>query len=219
MTHPTREDWMSYLYDELPANARSSLRTHLDSCAECRAQVQTWQSASRSLDEFTLPRRRKVLPRTSITKWAIAAAFVAFAALGVTRLAALNSEMKQLRVELQASLKRDVESAVRLQLAEKMQGDFDKALNRISEQAAKSANAEARTLIATVAQRIEAQRLVDQQTTLAALQKLSARHTEDYAALRKELETVAVLTEAGLQRAQSQIATLAYSPLPDGNNK
>jgi hypothetical protein len=105
--------------------------------------------------------------------------------------------VKQLRADLRRASQRDFDGA---------------ALARASADAAKSAGAEAQALITTWAERMEAQRLADQQATLAALQKLNARHTEDFASMRKELETVAVFTEAGLQRTQSQLANLAYSP-------
>ncbi len=219
MTHPTREDWMSYLYDELPAERRSTLRMHLDSCTDCRAQMQAWERAAHSLNDFALPPRRKGARGSTIARWAIAAALVAFAAIGAMRVAALNREVKQLRADMQGSFKLDVESPVRVQLAGKMQRDFDAALNQLTDQMSKGANTEAQSLMANWARRFEAQRLADQQTTLTALQKLSTRHTEDYATLRKELETVALFTEASLQRAQNQIATLAYSPVTETNNK
>jgi hypothetical protein len=217
MTHPTREDWMSYLYDELSPAARSTMSAHLESCAACREQVQTWQSASRSLDTFQLPGRRTPWRSPALLRWAMAAVFVGLATLGIMRVTLLQGEVQRMRADLQGSLKREVEASIRLELAGKMREDLEGALVELSERAAKSANAEAQNLIGSLAQRLETQRISEQQATLAVLQKLSARHTQDYAALRKELETVAVLTEAGLQRAQNQIATLSYSPVTDSN--
>jgi anti-sigma factor RsiW len=208
---------MSYLYDELPAESRSAMSAHLDSCSECREQMQTWRSASRSLDRFHLPARRKVLRNPVLVRWAMAAALIGFAALGVMRMAVLQGEVNQLRADLQGGIRREIEASLRLELAGKMREDLNGALADWSDRAAKSANTEAQNLIGALAQRLETERLSEQQATLAVLQKLNARHTQDYGALRKELETVAVLTEAGLQRAQNQIATLAYSPVADSN--
>ena len=72
--------------------------------------------------------------------------------------------------------------------------------------------AEAQAVVATFAEQWEQKRLGDQQALLSALQKMNARHTQDYAALRKELETVAVFSEAGWQSAQNQISSLAMTP-------
>lgn len=218
MTHPTREEWMSYLYDELAPEMRAGLQTHLDSCGECRAQMNTWQQATQQMSEWKLPRRRKSSSGTALTRWAIAAALVGFAIVGGVRVKALNDDVQQLRAEMKGS-RTEVEAAVRQQLAEQMQRELNSALAQVTEQATKASSAEAQSLMAAVAQKLEEKRLADQQTTLAALQKMSAQHVADYTSFRKELETVAVFTEAGLQSAQNQIATLAESPTSFSENK
>ena len=217
MTHPTPEDWMSYVYDELAPESRSTLQAHLDMCPACREQVEIWQRASRSLNQYRLPRRRQPLRPAGIIRWAAAAAFVALAAVGAMRVMALQREVTQLQSAMQGSVQREAEAFVRLELASKMRAELTSDLDDLSAQAIRTANAEAQAMITAVSQRLEAQRVTDQQTTLAVLQKLSAQQAGDYAALRKELETVAVLTEAGFQRAQNQIATLAHSPINDSN--
>jgi hypothetical protein len=207
MKHPTREEWMSFLYDELPTEARAELQTHLGECGECRTQMNAWQGAARQMSEWRLPPRRKMASTQTFARWAIAAAIVGLGVIGGARLISLNNEVKQLRTEM------------RQQLMAELRRDFDSALADATEQAAKSATAEAEAVISAVAQKWEEKRLTDQQATWAALQQLSAQRVADYAAMRKELETVAVFTEAGLQRAQNQIATLAYSPTSFSDNK
>ena len=110
-------------------------------------------------------------------------------------------------------MRQQMEGSIREELATRMRADLDAALADLRGHASREASAEAQALVSAFAQRLDAERVATQQATLAALQKLGARHTQDYAALRKELETVAVLTEAGFQRAQNQIATLAYEPV------
>jgi hypothetical protein len=51
------------------------------------------------------------------------------------------------------------------------------------------------------------------------LQKLNTQRITDYAKLRKELETVAVFSEAGWQHAENQISSLAYAPAHFSNDK
>jgi anti-sigma factor RsiW len=203
MTHPTREEWMSYLYDELPAKRHASLQTHLQSCAECRAQVAVWQSAARELSGWKIPRRRKT-PRTAVlTRWAMAAAIVALAVVGGERIFTLSNEVKNLRAEVQRGAKRNI----------------DAAMAEAVERATRSANVEVQALIAAVVQQWEQKRLADQQATIGALQKISTRYAQDYAALRKELETVAVFSEAGWQRTQNQISSLVATPASFSNDQ
>jgi hypothetical protein len=194
MTHPKREDWMSFLYDELPAGERSTLKAHLDSCAECRAQMSVWQGAGEEMSAWKLPVRVHKQRTPAFAGWAAAAAIVLLAVFGVWRLNALGHEVKALRAELLEAKQPAAASST------------------ASDEIAREAAAKTQTLIATLAQEWEQKRLGDQQALLTALQKLSARHAQDYAELRKELETVAVFSEAGWQSAQNQISSLAMTP-------
>ena len=92
-------------------------------------------------------------------------------------------------------------------------------LAQVTEQASKSASVEAQTWIAAVAQKLEEKQINERQTLLAALQNLNAQRITDYAKLRKELETLALVSEAGWQRAESQISSLAYLPASFSNEK
>jgi len=194
---------MSYLYDEMPANNRAGMKSHLEACASCRAQMTTWQGATHELDNWRLPSHRRGRKGVTWVRWAAAAAIIGLTVLGAACITTLSNEVKQLRTEVQRS----------------SQLDFNAALAQVTEQASKSASADAQALIAAVAQRLEEKRLTDQQATLATLQKLNAQHTEDFASMRKELETVAVFTEAGWQRTQNQLADIAYSPASVSNNQ
>lgn len=193
---------MSYLYDESPSATRKELQAHLDSCAACQEQVATWRKATHQLNEWPSPRVRRgtTFP---IVRWAAAAAIVGLAIAGGARVNSLNQEVRQLRSEMR----------------DEMQRELNVALAQVSEQASKSATVEAQELIAAIAQKLEEKRLNDRQTTLTALQNLNAQRIADYAKLRKELETVAVFSEAGLQRAENQISSLAYSPANFSDDK
>jgi hypothetical protein len=187
---------MSYLYDELAAKERAAMDAHLQSCVECRSALATWQSATRELNEWKLSPCRKASRPAAVLPWAIAAAFVALAAVGGMRMIALDKQVKELRAEVQRSAGQDMHAA----------------LAQVSEQATKAANAEAQSLIAAVVQEWEQKRLADQQAVWSALQRVSARNAQDYVSLRKELETVAVFSEAGLENAQHEISRLAVTP-------
>jgi len=203
MKHPTKEEWMSYLYDESPAESRESLRAHLKDCAACRAQIEIWQGATRQMNEWQLPRLRKVSRSRAFARWAAAAAIATLAVIGATNILAMKREVKQLRADVQTQVQRELNAA----------------FVQVMEQASKSASAEAQTLIAAVVEKLEEKRLSDQQAILTALQKLNAQRITDYAKLRKELETVALFSEVGLQHAENQISSLAYSPANFSNQK
>jgi len=58
-------------------------------------------------------------------------------------------------------------------------------------------------------QEFEAKRLEDNRAMLAELAKLDSRRLADYLSLKSELDTVAVLTDAGLRSTEQQLAQLA----------
>ena len=61
---------------------------------------------------------------------------------------------------------------------------------------------------------LKKQQATEIRSLMAALQRVDQRRAEDYASLRKALETVAVLTEAGLEQTQEQLVRLATYTQP-----
>src|SRR6476646_11893780 len=59
MNNPRREEWMSYLYDELDTTTRAGLAEHCRTCADCRASVEHWRAARSELDAWRLAPRAK----------------------------------------------------------------------------------------------------------------------------------------------------------------
>ena len=185
VTHPSREEWMGFLYGESPR--RAELDAHLKGCAVCQRDVARWRSAMTALDidKIVVPKRRRALP---IWKWAAAAAFI-IAALGIGfgfgRTAATNSLRAELAQEKQA-------------LANAVANEMQRAL-------------------ATYAEVAEARRIEDQQTVLSAMQTLDAARRADILGLRKDLETVAVMTDDSLRKTEQQLIQLAASSQAAGN--
>lgn len=181
MKHPNREDWMSYLYDELESEPRHALECHLAECAPCRASLAEWRSTKRQLDAYSVAPAQT--PQFRQQRWtrpalaAAAAAVVLFAGFALGRSSGVS------RAELEA-FKRDTEAKA----------------------------------IATG--RTEAQQQMQQFAAGMGkrLDELQAQQTRDYTSLRKELETVAVLTEAGFRQTENRIVALAdtsSAPTPD----
>jgi anti-sigma factor RsiW len=104
MKHPTSEQWMDYIYGELPKPQRADLAAHLKSCPSCAAQVARWGAVHERLDDWTLPEPTKRSWRMpAVVRWAMAAAFM-IAALGIGFGAGRASSTKSLRQEMQVAL-------------------------------------------------------------------------------------------------------------------
>jgi len=175
MKHPSREEMMSYLYDELESEPRRALACHFEECAPCRAHLAEWRSTTRQLDAYAVAPVQS--PQWKQQRWARPAFAAAAAAVVLFAGFALGRSSGVSRAELE-SAKQDVEA---------------KAL---------------------AAGRTEAQRQLQQFASDVGkrLDTLQAQQSSDYASLRKELETVAVLTEAGFRQTENRFVALADLP-------
>ncbi len=189
MKHPSREEWMEWIYEETPRTEQARLAVHLKDCAECLSHVAQWQGAMRTLDHWKMePVRSRTGTTQRIIKWGIAAALILTAGFGAGRLVSPASADP---MALRASLKKEILAELQQQ-QEKQLADFKAAAD----------------------QRREA----DNKVIFTAIAKVEADRVADYAALHKDLETVAVLTERGFNQAQEQLVTLANYTQPGGNS-
>jgi anti-sigma factor RsiW len=184
MTHPRPEEWMSYLYGELPREEKTRLKAHLNGCAGCRIDVKRWQGAMKSLDQWqiTAPRRAPARTWEPVLKWGMAAALalgIGFSAGRYFLPASANA----------AALRASLKSEIRAELI----ADLKQQQARLEE----------------YKKNTEEARQDDNRQILAAINKVAADHQAELASFRKDLETVAVRTEYNLRLAQQQIVTLA----------
>jgi hypothetical protein len=178
MNHPKSEDWMSYLYDELPPDRRRELDRHAADCPECHAQLEVWRGTAGELDRWVLPVRHAGVARTwRYARWAAAAALMI--GLGFA-LARLTSPPATALGTVEDRLRAEFEQLARTQAAQ---------------------HAEHREAMVQLLGRLEAQRLAD------------------YARLRRDMETVAVLAEDELASTRQQLVRLASHTEPAGAAK
>ena len=109
--HPSNEEWMSFVYGELPVARHVELKAHAASCAECGHKVQGWRATMTTLDKSVLP-KRKPAPTANVqwAQWAVAAAIVLFIGFLAGRftntssaeVASLKNSLAQLSTQLEA---------------------------------------------------------------------------------------------------------------------
>jgi len=176
--------------------------------------VAQWQATMKNLDAWKLPvaSALSVGERSGIfqpaLKWAAAAAIVLGIGFGVGRISSLASgDMETARASLQSEFDRKIETA-RVELAGHFQRQQADALQQVVAASA-SGKAEMERLLTELARSAEETRVVDSESMAAALQRLDDKWTALHAGLRKELETVAVLTEDGFNDTQHKLYQLA----------
>jgi hypothetical protein len=187
MKHPPAEQWMTWLYGESTPAEKTHLDTHLRSCLECQAKVKVWRASAAALDGWSLQGKRPTRLARPALKWAAAAAVLLALGIGLGRLSSpAAAQIDAARAALRQELARQIETA----------------------------RADTRLELDEIAAAYEDKRAEENQAVSAALQKLDARWAAKYTSLRRELETVAVLTEDSLEDTQAQLVQLASFTQP-----
>jgi hypothetical protein len=187
MKHPEREEWVPFIFGEADAGRKRQLESHLDDCAECRDEIQSWQRSLGRLDSWKLPavakrRRTNFLP---LVKWAAAAAIVLCIGFAMGRTTAHTDAEK-----VRAVVERDL----RGQLAQMAR-----------DEAAKTAS----IAITAFSQKTETRRAADNRVIFAVLERLETQHATDCLTLKKELDTLAINADAGLRQTEEQLVQFA----------
>ncbi len=187
LKHPLSEEWMCFLYGETSRTERERLAAHLHGCAECQSRVQGWRGTVQQLEHWQVAPERATRRRwASAVKWSAAAAIMICVGFGFGRVfkpTPVNA------TEIRASIKSEICKEMIAQAGtQRTEWEQYKAL-------------------------LDQQRAEDGRALLAAMRKLEAERQQELLALRKDLETVAVLTQAGFRQANQQIATLENQPV------
>ena len=218
-THPTPEEWMSFLYGEDAPPRHIELDAHLRDCAQCRQQVQQWRGSMSALDAWSVPQaRRRVFARPA-AQWVAAAALVLGLGFGLGRVTIGPApDLAQVKVELRAEMDTRLTAAREdyAQVLQQQQMEFAQAVRAA---AAETATEETEQLFEKYVKALEERRESDRVTYLAALKQIDERRQSDFASLRQDVTTLAVNADDGFSRTQEQLLQLAAAtqPIPNPN--
>lgn len=174
MDHPTPDELLEFLDDDLAGNRRARVADHVDACDECQRRVASWEGARSGLDAWELPeslpvlRARQFRAASVHLRRAVAAALLVAGAFGAARLTAPRPDVVALREELAGQIRGE------------LRREFHEELAKIA--ADQSAGQD---LFAALVERID---------------QLELQWLADYVDLRRDVETVAMHTQADLQR-------------------
>lgn len=201
--HPAPEHWAEYLYDEASPETRARLEAHLRDCPVCRHQLARWQGVHAALDAWELPTPRPAPARTTPR----AALRLAVAALLILGLGWWGGRLAAPSAPDLGALRTAIAEELRPTLEREFQARLDAALQAADQRLAERVHALAAAWTAA--------RLEDQQATLALYQRAERQRLSDYATLRRDLETVAIVGQGALGLTQQQLSQLAvYTAAP-----
>jgi hypothetical protein len=229
MKHLTQEEWMEFLYQELPSERRRQAAQHLEVCAECRTQVEVWRQTMQHLETWNLPEVEASQPGRSLPsrswKWAAAAAVILATGIAVGRTSAPQPDLTALQQRLEAPLRASLQQQVQADLKQALEAqirtgqeqvvtELSTQLQRVREQIIAQANGDLEQSLQSLSLRLSSLREEDKRELLATLKEMESQRIADLLAMRKDLETVAVRTAHSLRNAERQLVQLANYTQP-----
>jgi hypothetical protein len=230
MNHPNKEEWMAYLYGELPRASQASLNAHLKVCAECRQNIGHWRTAMSGLGKWRLASAPVGLglANSKPVKWALAALLVLGLGCGVGRLSAPKVDVEAIMAAVEKPLRESLTAQIRQDVREQVQADWQAVLSgepnavdtdfrrelragldHWTTSVLAAASTQNQQLFTEFAEATRAGRLQDQRAFLTALDESEQQNRAEQIKLRRALETVAVVAADKFQRTESELGQLA----------
>jgi len=218
MKHPHPDEWVPYLFRETDPETKKRLAAHLNSCPECAAELHSWRMSLQRLDAWKVP----VVPQRRVPAFSpaltLAAAAVLVLGLGFMggRLFSSSTHSPPVSRELESSLRAalipELRQQVRQELAgeidrqiEKSNRDFSDALAKAKAESIESSTAETAHALEQLIAAIRSDRAEDRRAAAGWVDDLRKQHDTDFVSLRKDLETVASLTDEEIRQAHMKL--------------
>ena len=117
MNHPTREELIEFAYDELDADRKATVGSHVESCAECKALLESWQDVRRQLQaaDVRMPNPHRTLTGAGCLRGVAAALLLIGLGYGLARMT-VPSESR-LRGQVVSELQTQFRDELRAELA------------------------------------------------------------------------------------------------------
>lgn len=216
MQHPKPEEWIPFLFGEADGDHERRLKTHLDECERCAAQLAGWSNTVGSLDRWKLPRVAPVATPRRVRTSPLALAAAVVIGLFAGRLIFPPSSARPSEA-FQAAVRTEVETQMRRALlALNSGGDLKGLENRVRNELEateakllEQARAQTETVVQKAIEQSSLAREEDRLAVLALFKTAREQQQVDYYSLRKDLETVASLTDEALRHDRQRIIQLS----------
>jgi hypothetical protein len=219
MNHPTQEQWMEYLYDEIPPTQKKELESHLKGCAPCREKRAELQGTAETLDRWRveLPAKHELAPSWQpAAKWAVAAALLVTTAFATGRMSRPEVDLAALQAEISKPLEAKMQNEIQVVSARvwaaaqaDLQAEFATQLQAVADKALVEANATTKEHLEQLALTLTALREEDKKSFVLTLEAFEQQRLSDLRSMREDIERVAVFSDQSYRSAQRQFVELA----------
>ena len=215
LKHPTEQEWMEYLYNEMGSAEKSALETHVKGCPPCSEKREGLQGTQRSLDQWEVvvpPKHQLTATWQPVVKWAAAAVLLVSTAFATGRMSRPPVDVEA----LQARIAKPIEERVQQQVAAASQQALAAAEERfraelrvMTDKALTDALAKSKVQLEELAAKLSELREQDKSAWAAAFEEYESQRMADYLKIRADLERVALFSQSVAQFA-------SYTPPEEG---
>jgi hypothetical protein len=217
MKHPDREEWIPFICGE--SKNRKELNQHLDECPDCARQVASWRRSLRILNRWKLnrPQARATALFEPALKWALAAGLIMGLGFLIGR---ATMQAQPNAIALRAQIEDSVRTSLQAQMNDtlkQMEDQMSTNLSLAEARMAKASAADSQRLWRNVMDVIGTARSEDARAVQALFRQSQEQHNNEFLSLRKDLETLASLTDEELRQARYKLVQLAALNSPNSN--
>lgn len=217
--HPSDQEWMDYLYDEMASAEKTALEAHVKDCPPCQEKRDGMRGTQRSLDEWQVivPAKHEfTAPWQPALKWAAAAVLLVTTAFATARISRPTVDIAALQAQLakplEARVEQEVQRASEQALAavkEKLRLELAVKFQEIADKAVAEATANNKRQLDELSATLAVLRDQDRNALASALEEYEEQRLADYLKFRADLERVALFSQSVAQFA-------SYSPATEG---
>ena len=206
MKHPSSEECVAYVFGDASPEIYQQVSEHQAICPSCRTEIEAWKRSVKRLDAWKLPQpTKRARAAQLVAKWAIAALLILGLGFGLGRLAVpANPGTKLARAEMESLIKSTLATELHNAVA-LTENHSSNAVASMEIRLAKVSEAETRRLLRDFIEIFNTARQEDRRETLSLLERLEREHAAAYVALRRDLETVASLTDEEIRQAHLKL--------------
>jgi len=212
MKHPSEQEWMEFLYEEMPSGQRKAVKTHIKGCAPCQQRQSELQGTTARLKAWKVqaPARHEFAPTVfPVAKWAAAAALLFTTAFAAGRWSKPPLNPADIETQITLPLREKIERSVQARMEAIFQTKLTSRLQELSERTAAESIAANKKQLEQIVLQLAALRDEDKKAFFASLQELETRRVSDLRRMREDLEKVALFSDESSRDTQRKLGELA----------
>jgi hypothetical protein len=205
--HPSEQEWMEYLYDEMGSPQRGALEAHVKDCPPCREKREGLRGTQQTLDQWEVvvpPKHQLATTWQPVVKWAAAAVLLVSTAFATGRMSRPPLDVAALQAQIAKPIEEKVQQQALAASQRAMAAAEEKMrveLRTLADKALAEATAKTKEQLEQLATTLAALRVQDKSEVAAALEDFQNERMADYLKIRADLERVALFSQSVAQFA------------------